>query len=225
MIKNIVNLLKIEHTYREYLISRNVEFNDMGNPLFDESMFITEYPDVIVPYTCRNNKKLVENSEKTAICFFMGDSLLYPRLEKVFKDIDEYRRFMAVVGMDLTFTPDMETELQQLIITINQLFMMILAINGIKIILNTRSGSVEFASVFGNIPKRVVVSSGFLGCDGLQETNMSYLSKILFLFPSKICIYGKHDHVAEQQLERLGFEYKHYDDVHMRTRNKEVNYG
>lgn len=225
MIKNIVDLLKLESSYRKYLLSQNVAFDDIGNPLFQVSMFLNEWPDTVVPYSCRNNPALVVDPQKTAICFFTKDSLIYPRLEKVFEELDEYRRFMAVVSMDLTFTSDMEVELQRLIITINQLFTMILAINNIKIILNTRIGSLDCSSAFSNIPKGVLVSSGFLGCDRLQEDNLSYISKILFLFPSKVLIYGKHDPKAEDQLNRFGFDYRVYADVHRRTKSKEVCYG
>lgn len=225
MIKNIVDLLELERFYRKYLSSKNVFFDDKGNPIFQASMFLDEWPESVIPYSCRNNDELITEPKKTAICFFTKDSLIYPRLEKVFDELDEYKRFMAVIGMDLTFTSDMDVELQQLIITINQLFTMILAINGIKVILNTRSGGLDCLSAFSNIPKGITVSSGFLGCNRLQEDNFSYISKILFLFPSKVVIYGKHDYKAEEQLERFGFDYRVYADVHRRTKNKEVCHG
>lgn len=225
MIKSIVDLLELERSYRNYLLSQNVAFDDKGNPIFQASMFLNEWPDTVITYSCRNNATLVADPKQTAICFFTKDSLIYPRLEKVFEELDEYRRFMAVVSMDLTFTSDMEVELQRLIITINQLFTMILAINGIKIILNTRSGSLDSTAAFSNVPKGITVSSGFLGCDRLQEDNLSYISKMLFLFPSKVLIYGKHDPKAEEQLDRFGFDYRVYADVHRRTKSKEVCHG
>lgn len=225
MIKSIVDLLELERSYRKYLLDQNVVFDGNGNPIFRTSMFLEEWPETIVPYSCRNNSSLVSDPKSTAICFFTKDSQLYPRLENVFEEIDEYRRFMAVISMDLTFTYDMEVEMQQLIITINQLFTMILAVNGIKIVLNTRSGSLACSSIFSNVPKGVTVSSGFLGCNRLQEGNLSYISKVLFLFPSKVLIYGKHDPKAEEQLDRFGFDYRVYADVHRRTKNKEVCYG
>ena len=225
MIKNIVDLLELERSYRDYLISHNVHFNSIGRPIFQASMFLVDWPDVIVTYQCRNNAKLVNDPRKTAICFFTADSRIYPRLEKVFEELDEYRRFMAVIGMDLTFTEDMEPELQELILTINQLFTMILAINGIKIVMNTRSGGLQYSSAFNNIPKGITVSSGFLGCNRLSESNFSYISKMLFMLPGRVLIYGKHDLNAEEQLERFGFVYKSYPDVHSRSKNKEVFYG
>ena len=221
MIRNIVDLLELERSFREYLLSRNVEFDDTGFPIFLPSMFLYEWPEVIVTYQCRNNVALVKNPSRTAICFFTADSRIYPRLEMVFDELDEYRRFMGVVSMDLTFTADMDSELQQLILTINMLFTMILAINGIRIILNTRCGGIESYTAFKSIPKEITVSSGFLGCDRLCENDFSYISKIVFLFPCKVLIYGKHDLVAEEQLDRFGFVYKVYPDTHRSSKSKE----
>lgn len=225
MIRNIVDLLELERSFREYLLSQDVDFDDKGFPIFQASMFLNEWPDVIVTYQCRNSVALVKDPSKTAICFYTADTRIYPRLEKVFDELDEYRRFIGVVSMDLTFTKDMDPELQQLILTVNQLFTMILAINGIRIILNTRSGGLNLSSAFKSIPKGIAVSSGFLGCSRLSEDDLSYISKIIFLFPCMVCIYGKHDLVAEEQLERFGFMYKIYPDIHRITKNKENQYG
>ena len=225
MINSIIDLLELEHSYRNYLLSQNVVFDDRGFPMFRPTMFLTWWPDTIVTYQCRNNKSLVLDSTKTVICFFTADSRIYPRLEKVFEEIDDYKRFAAVISMDLTFTNDMEPELQQLIIMINQLFTMILAVNGIKIVINTRSGGLDHLTAFGNMPKDITVASGFLGCKELREGNHTYISKMLFLLPSKVLIYGKHDYIAEEQLDRFGFVYRVYPDVHRYTKNKELNYG
>lgn len=221
MIRNIIDLMELESSFREYLLSQNVEFDDNGSPIFHASMFLESWPEAIVTYQCRNNVALVKDPSKTAICFYTADSRIYPRLEKVFDELNEYRRFIGVVSMDLTITDDMDLELQQLILIVNQLFTMILAINGIKIILNTRCGSLKFASAFKSIPKGIAVSSGFLGCGRLREEDLLYISKIVFLFPCKVLIYGKHDLVAEEQLDRFGFAYKVYPDTHRSSKCKE----
>lgn len=225
MIRNIIDLMELECSFRSYLLSQNVEFDDNGFPIFQASMFLEEWPDSIVTYQCRNNTAFVKEPSKTVICFYTADSRIYPRLEKVFDELDEYRRFMGVVSMDLTVTDDMDPELQQLIISVNQLFTMILAINGIRIIMNTRSGGLEFSTVFGSIPKGIAVSSGFLGCRILSEDNLSYIKKIIYLFPLVVLIYGKHDPIAEEQLDRLGFIYKVYPDTHRSSKCKENKYG
>ena len=225
MISNILDLLELEHSFRDYLLTQNIDFDDNGFPVFLASMFLDQWPDAIVTYQYRNNVVLVKDPSKTAICFYTSDTRIYPRLEKVFDELDEYRRFMGVVSMDLTFTEDMDPELQQLIFTVNQLFTMILAVNGIKIILNTRSGGLQLSTAFKTIPKGIAVSSGFLGCSRLSEDDLSYIGKILFLLPCMVLIYGKHDLFAEEQLDRLGFMYKIYPDTHRKYKNKENAYG
>ncbi|MBP5491642.1 MAG: hypothetical protein J6Y08_02235 [Clostridiales bacterium] len=225
MIGSIIDIFEIERIYRKYLLERDVKFDKLGRPIFQASMFLKSAPDMIVTFGCRNNPRLVKDPLKTAICFFAPDSDLYPRLEKVFDELDEYKRFLAVVTMDLTFTADMDVELQHLIVSINQLFSMILAINGIKLIQNTRSGGLNCTYAFTNVPTGISVASGFLGCSMISENNLSYISKILFLLPSQIFIYGKHDAVAEAQLDQFGFTYRSYTDMHRLIKNKEVYYG
>ncbi|MBR6254154.1 MAG: hypothetical protein IKR22_01840 [Clostridiales bacterium] len=225
MITSIICLFEIEREYREYLDSHGAEFDEQGYPVFKPSMFATTWPEAMVTYSHRNNPKLVRDPGKTAICFFDSDRKLFPRLEKVLDDLAEYKRFMAVVGMDITFTSDMDVELQQFINLINQMFTMILAINGIKIILNTRSGGLDASAAFRNVPRGILVASGFLGCKRLLASDHSYLIKVLSLLPNQVCIYGKHDPVAESQMERFGIDFKVFKDVHRRTKYKEVYYG
>ncbi len=225
MIRSIIDLLKIEASYREYLISRGVTFDQKGFPVFQPSMYADDWPSTIVTYPCRNNTALVKDPSSTAISFYLSDERIYPRLEKVFKDINEYKRFMAVISIDLTITDDMDTELQLLLLMVNQLFTMILAVNNVKIIHNTRSGGLSNSTVFRNVPKGITVASGFLGCDRVSEENMSYISKILYLQAGKILIYGKHDINAEKQLDLLGFDYRLYPDVHQLTKMKEAQNG
>ena len=62
---------------------------------------------------------------------------------------------------------------------------------------------------------------------GLRELTRKYgiQGHDTFLFPSKVFIYGKHDPMAEEQLDRFGFDYRVYADVHRRTKSKEVCHG
>lgn len=69
-----------------------------------------------------------------------------------------------------------------------------------------------------------MLASGFLGGSKLEtEDNFSYLEKIIMLLPEKLIIYGKHDFVAESQLDVIGINYRVYMDFHRLC--KEVNNG
>lgn len=222
----ISNFLDIFITIDElylYLEDKEIDFDENGFPIFTEGMFLNEWPNLVIPFSQRNNKRVIDRS-KTLICFFDKDHKLYPRLYKVLNEIKEYKTFMGVIGLDITITDDMDEEWQRTIALLNQLFLAVLAVNGIKIVINTRTGGLSGDSVFNNIPQGVMAASGFLGCEGLKNLNdFTYLEKILMLLPDKLLIYGKHDFKAEEQLDVMGINYRVYKDFHRLC--KEVHHG
>lgn len=222
-IQNVLDIfIVIDELYR-YLEDKKIDFDENGFPIFTEGMFLDEWPDLVIPFSQRNNKRVVDR-RKTVICFFDKDHRLYPRLNKFFNEIEEYRTFMGVIGLDITITDDMDVEWQRSILLLNQLFLAILAVNGIPIVVNTRIGGLSSNSSFNNVPQGVMVASGFLGCEGLTELNdFTYLEKIMILLPKKLLIYGKHDLNVEEQLDVMGINYRIYKDFHRLC--KEINHG
>ncbi len=203
----------IDGLYR-YLEKQNIGIDEDGFPVFEPYMFLSEWPEMVVPFSQRNNRR-VRNKKKALICFFDKDQHLYSRFAKVFDEIDEYKKYMGVVGIDVTITDDMDCEWQKAVALLNQLFLAVLAVNGIKIVMNTRSAGIKPHILFKNVPHGVMVSSGFLGCDQLtDDKDFSYLEKIIFLLPDKLVIYGKRDPRAEKQLEIMGIDYRVYKDFH-----------
>ena len=181
-------------------------------------MFLDSEPDIIVPFYNRNSK-VVKNPKNTVVCFFSSDSDLYRRLENVFDDIEEYKKYMGVIGLDITVTDDMDPEWQNMIMLVNQLFLAVIACNGIKIIMNARIGSPRSVENLKFFPKGIIWATSFLGCDKLKsEYDFSFISKVLCILPSKLLIYGKHDKIAEMQLTKMGFDYRVYTDMHRLTK-------
>ena len=206
-----------------YLKDKEISFDKDGLPIFTPDMFLKDWPDLVVPFSQRKNRRVIDR-KKTVICFFDKDHHLYPRLSKLFDEIDEYKSFMGVIGMDVTFTDDMDEEWQRAIALLNQLFLAVLAVNGIKILLNTRTAGLDTISIWQNVPRGVMAASGFLGCDPIYaDDDFSYLEKILMLLPEKLIIYGKHDVKAEKQLDTMGIDYRIYMDFHRLC--KEVHHG
>ena len=213
MINNLVSLCEVANQYLTYLDGR-IEFSDDGFPIFTKKMLLDSEPDLIVPFYHRHNK-VVKDPSKTVICFYSSDRFLYRRLEKVFDDINEYKLFQGVIGLDVTVTEDMDVEWQNMIMLVNQLFLAILACNGIKIVMNARIGSPASVNNLDGFPKQSLCATSFLGCKKLSsENDYSFLRKILTLLPSKLLIYGKHDSLAEAQLSRFGIDYRVYADYH-----------
>ena len=211
--KNLLDFLKLIDEYQSYLIARGQAFSPDGWPMIDKKCFLDKPPDIIVPFLKRTDKRL-QCYKSIAICSFSKDENIYPRLDNLMKDIEEYKKFAAVVALDLTVTWDMDKEWQDVILLVNRLFMAILAINGIKVIINTRIGSTMDFSSLQYLPHMVMCASGFLGCAKAKEYDMTYLAKILFLRPSWLLIYGKCSDIERANLDRFGIKYIVYIDYH-----------
>lgn len=224
-VHNSYDLMVVIDKLYQYLFKKGFSFDPRGFPIFEKYMFLTEWPNLVVPYSQRRNK-LVKNRSKTLICFFDKDKNLYPRIAKVFDEISEYQTFMGVAGLDITITYNMDKEWQRLNSLANQLFLAVLATNNIKIVFNTRNGGLNCEEIFMNVPSNVISVSGFLGCDLITaDFDFEYLEKILYLMPDKLILYGKRDPIVEDQLDYLGINYKYYKDFHRLCKAKEVQYG
>ena len=212
-IKNLSDLLSLTEKFYLYLDGK-ISFDEYGYPIFKSEMFLKVWPNLIIPYSQRKNR-IVTSKKKTVLCFYDSDKNLYPRIAKVIDEIDEYKAYLGVIGLDITITDDMDSEWQEYTFLLNQLFLAVLAVNGIQIAVNTRSAGLDINTIFINIPQNATVASGFLGCDLCKnEHDFSYLTKILTLLPEKLIIYGKHDKHIEAQLDTMGINYRVYKDFH-----------
>ena len=209
--KTLIDLFNIIDEYYEYLTSKGQKFTEDGWPLIDKQCFLEDIPDTMVPFY-RRTEKPIKQFSSIVLCSFCPDKEIYPRLDKVLADIKEYKKYAAVVATDLTVTDDMDIEWQKITMLVNQLFMAILAVNGIKVIANTRTGNTQSLEALKHIPKSVMYASGFLGCDHAEEFDHNFLAKILYLRPSILLIYGKCAPSEREQLSRMGIRFKVYDD-------------
>ena len=213
MVKNLVDLLKVSEEYIRYLERKEVKFNSKGFPLLRKEMFLDEYPELVLPYDFRKNT-LVADPKKTLLCFYCGDKRIYPRLKSVLKEIVEYKRFLGVVAIDITVTSDMDEEWQNAIMLLHQLFMAVLAVNGVKIVANLRTGNARSAENLDALPKGVMWSAGFLGCSKENLQDFRFISSALRVIPSKFVVYGPEDEAALEKLNMMGIDYRVYGDYH-----------
>lgn len=213
-IATIADLLDIIRQY-EYYLKGKTEFTSDGWPVLKKEWFLNKWPDLMITYANRNNK-LVVDKNRTVLCFYDKDSHIYPRFVNLLDELSTYKLFLGIVAPDITVTSDMDVEMQRAIMLANQLFMAILAVNGIKVVLNTRCGILKTTECFRNMPRRIMCASGFLGCKNsksLAEAAL-YVNKVLSLRPDKLMIYGKHDKMVNEQLDALGINYRYYEDFH-----------
>lgn len=196
-----------------------LSFDSNGWPIFQREYFLDEWPKDMVTFDNRTSS-LIAPKEETLLCFYMGDVQNYRRFAKLQKDIPIYQQYKGVVVPDITITSDMDCELQEMLMLVNQLFAAYLAVNGIKIVFNTRNTSKTTVCHFKNIPCHIMCASGFLGCKKAEDiiTAAPYINKILDLMPEKLIIYGKHDTAVDEQLNLLGINYRYYTDFHTRCK-------
>ncbi len=211
-------LIQIAERYIDIVSAAGITFNELGFPLIPSKYYAKGLPTDMIDYPHRRSRHVMSPSS-TAICFFMSDSQIYPRFERLLQDLSEYRRFAGVAMPDITVTADMDLPWQAFIMLLNQLFAAVLAASGIKIIANTRCGSPESSRYLKAIPKGVLCASGSLGCDRLTEPyDYDYTTKILQMRPSALLVYGKRDTIAVEQLKTMGIEIISYADSHSRAK-------
>lgn len=213
MVKNMMDLCKIADDFVQYLQDKGFEFNEMGFPVFKREMFLEEIPEQVIPYDFRKNR-IIKNPQKTLLSFYCPDARIYPRLEKVLDEIPEYCKYMGAAATDVTVTADMDQEWQDFIMLLNQLFMAVLAVNGIKIVANLRTGSPTTHKNICGIPKNVIWATGFLGCSKDEPYDMRFISTVMLGRPSALLIYGKEDSNATEKLSLMGIKYLVYPDYH-----------
>ena len=219
-INNLADLLEtINYLYT--LLNGQLEIDSDGWPTFQKEHFLDEWPEDLVTYVNRKNKLIVVR-KKTLLCHFASDSQNYRRLPRVMDDIKEYQKFLGTVFLDITVTKDMDAEMQELVLLANQLYAAVLAVNGIKLVANTRCGSKLTQKYLRRIPRNVIWASSFLGCHKTSNTleTAEYINKILGLMPSKLIIYGKQDLAVNDQLDTLGINYRYYEDFHRRCKKE-----
>lgn len=210
--KDLNDLLQKTEELSTYLRQKGMEFYTDGYPIFKREMFLDEKPAQLIPIQHKKSR-LIKDPKSTVLVFFCADKYIYPRVDRLFDEIEDYKRYMAVAGFDITVTADMDIEWQRVIMLLNLLATAVLAINGIKIVMNTRIGSRQTLEVLMRMPRGVIAVSGFRG--GRQKNvafENEYLSKILSLLPKCQLIYGSCSKTVLEQLDRMGIDYEVYPD-------------
>lgn len=214
----MLELMHITDEMYQYVHGK-ITFDAEGWPIFLQEHFLDEWPEDMVSFENRSSRLIAPKSE-TLLCFYMGDVQNYRRFSHLQKDIPLYQQYKGIVIPDITITCDMDPELQEMTMLSNQLFAAVLAVNGVKIVFNTRSGGESTIRRFKNVPRHIMCASGFLGCRRSEDMidASPYINKILRLMPEKLIIYGKHDTFVDEQLALLGIDYRYYADFHTRSK-------
>ena len=220
--------IEIVECYTAYLLERGVKFKRNGFPVFRQEWVIDNKPLMIAPFS----KRIYYHQDKKniSLCFFEKDEHLYPRLNKVFEEINIFRNYHSVCMMDISISPLMLDEVQQINLLINLLYICVLAVNGIKIIPSFRTASFETIKLL----RESVGSSQYwvMGAVGTQRIRNNsfyeylFREKCLLIMPKQLLIYGKPNKATISTLNNYGINTKNvYEDFRNLSYKSEVNYG
>lgn len=202
-----MNLFQTYHRLYTYLKQNGIEFSEDGYPVFREEMFTDETPDEIFPFNRRNECK---NKKKTALCTCQVDKEVYPKIEHLDQDLDEWKSYMACIVFDLSPRIEWRTEIQKFNICLNQMAAIYLALHGVKLIGNFRIGDFNTVGALHSYPNKTCFLVGSLGCTKyLTLEDLEYFStKILVALPKKFYFYGKLDKHVEKLIKGYEIPYK-----------------
>ena len=202
--------IELVECYTAYLKDKGVEFYDNGYPKFNSDWFIKEKPKVIAPFNKRQYYR--QDKHDISICYFEKDEHLYPRLDKVFKEIEILKEYHSVCMMDISISPLMLDEVQRMNLLLNLLFICVIAVNGIKIIPSFRTGNFDTLTLLVNsVGHSKYWVMGSVGTQQVRSNSFfEYLfrTKCMFVEPANLLCYGRPNKQTCKCLDEYGIEYK-----------------
>lgn len=216
-----MNLFKLAEKLNIYLLEKGVEFTEEGYPIFTEDMLLKEIPKGVCPigYTY-----IAKEKSEYLLVTFSDDKNIYKKLMSLQDDIDKYLMYKGFGGFDLSPRINWDLNLQKFNLLLSKLADAYLAINGVKIMPNFRTGCFETFDVLSIYPPNTWYSVGALGCGkGRIKINKLYLrTKLLCTNPGMLLYYGKLKKEYSDIIEEFGVPYKVFTDHQRISRNKEV---
>ena len=214
-----MDLFRLANELYTYLIAAGVEFTDEGYPVFTDDMLLREMPEQVLPirqtYAAKDKKKVL-------LVSFSNDKNIYKKFLSLKDDISFYKQFLGFGGFDLSPRINWDIKLQKFNIVLNLMGNAFLAVNGVKIMPNFRTGCLETMSVLSCYPPNAWFTVGALGCaSGHVKINKMYLrTKLLLTNPDMLLYYGKLKTEYSEILEEYGVPYKVFLDFQRDSRSK-----
>lgn len=174
-----------------YLKSKKVRFEN-NVPVIPSECIFDGIPKNISTYEHRNSIPKEFRSE-SLLSFFIPDNVIFNRLHKIETDLQIFKQYGGICGLDLSPSIYMLLPRQRMSILINAVFNCYCAIQGIKVLPNARLGELSTMSMVSSIPCGSNIISSNLGCrqKDLKFYDLYQLSlTILSRRPSIVFIYG-----------------------------------
>ncbi|MBR0032807.1 MAG: DUF4417 domain-containing protein [Treponema sp.] len=217
-----INVYDIASWLYHELSQNDIQFNYEGYPVFKPEFILWQKPKYILPFNHRNAAPV---KSETALCFYMNDKLLYKRLSNLKNDLSLFSGYLGICGFDLSPRMGWDEDLQKFNILLSQMATIWLALHGIRIIPNFRTGSFTTFSSLNAYYKNMPVAIGALGCwkKKLSLNDLLYFKlKIFQCNPQFILIYGMIEDELIEMIEESGIEYQVYPDFRSTCRRREV---
>jgi hypothetical protein len=196
----MINYPALAATLSEKLEDSGVKFTEYGYPIIPGDMLLRDFPSDIEMYPVAHWREAA-NKKKSILCWYENDKLLIGHINNLDKWIQIFKEFYAVTGVDLSPCVNADLEQQKMAILLNQLLTAYMAIHGIRILANFRTGGFETINSLSGYPLGICYSVGMLGCSKRKVLHGTELmqAKLLNTCPKKLLIYGS----ADKQLQEL----------------------
>ena len=216
-----MNLFKLANDLQEYLLAKGVNFSKEGYPIFTEDMLLKEIPQGVCPI---GQTYYVKDKRNYLLVSFSNDENIYKKLNTLMNDVDEYLQYWGFGGFDLSPRINWDINLQKFNLLLSKLADAFLAINGVKLMPNFRTGCLDTIDVLSIYPQHTWYSVGALGCGrGRIKINEMYLrTKLLVSDPDMLIYYGKLKTEYAEILNDFGVPYKVFTDFQRLSRGKGV---
>ncbi len=216
-----MNLFKLAIELEKHLREKGVEFTEEGYPIFTEDMLLKDMPEGVCPIS---QTYYVKDKSKYLLVSFSNDENIYKKLMSLQNDVDVYLQYKGFGGFDLSPRINWDVNLQKFNLLLSKLADAFLAVNGVKLIPNFRTGCLDTFGVLSIYPPNTWYSVGALGCGrGRIKINEMYLrTKLVVTNPDMLIYYGKLKPEYAQILEEYGVHYKVFTDFQRLSRRKEV---
>ena len=205
-----LNLFAIADKLYRRLCENGIQFNQFGYPIIPPEQLVTNIPDEIIPF---DRKNTCRNPERTILCFFRNDELLYPCLNRLDEDNEIFCNFMGVCGFDLSPRREHDIKLQNFNLLMNRMVDAYRAVHGVKILPNFRTGNLSTLASLTSVPPESCFIAGTLGCSrGYVLENSTLLkAKLLYARPQHMLIYGTLRSEYAAILDEFGQSYTIFD--------------
>ena len=145
-----------------FLKQHGIKFiNDL--PIVPKECLYTGIPLMIETFAHRND--IPENIKKNSlIAYYSYDCDLLRRIYTIEKDINELYCYDGICGFDMSPCITMLKSRQKLSILISAIFNCFVAVHGVKVLMNVRTGNLSSSKISNYLPKGSNFITGEVGC-------------------------------------------------------------